>query len=108
MNLSNGNESQPGKHRAPTVSKPYAQAYAVHRRDAPLKALPNFPIHDPRLPPGNQLSSPAFRTDDAAQFSSPAFRTDDVPPIPDLDLLPRNMAGVQRCRSYNLLCRLIV
>ncbi|KAI4236936.1 MAG: hypothetical protein LQ349_002219 [Xanthoria aureola] len=72
--LNNGNEYQLGKH------KPFAQAYAVHRRDAPLNALPNFPLRDPRLPSAIQFSSPALKTDDAG---------------PELDLLPKPMAGVQ-------------
>jgi len=82
QNLNNGNEYQLGKH------KPFAQAYAVHRRDAPLNALPNFPLRDPRLPSAIQFSSPAVKTDDAG---------------PELDLLPKPMAGVQRCTSLGLL-----
>ncbi|KAL9640908.1 MAG: hypothetical protein Q9204_000501 [Flavoplaca sp. TL-2023a] len=79
----NGHGPRPGNHHAPTNSKPHAQAYAVHRRDAPLNPLPNFPTHDPRLPPSNQFSSPAARQDHAA------------PPMPDLDLLPKTMVAVQ-------------
>ncbi|KAL8929588.1 MAG: hypothetical protein Q9172_000384 [Xanthocarpia lactea] len=79
----NGNEAHPGSHHAPPASKHLAQAYAVHRRDAPLNGLPNFPTRDPRLPPGNLLASPGFRLDNAASS------------VPDLSLLPKNMAGVQ-------------
>ena len=86
----NGNETHPGSHHALPASKNFVQAYAVHRRDAPLNGLPNFPTRDPRVPPGSLLASPGFRLDNAASS------------VPDLSLLPKNMAGVQRYRSHEL------
>ncbi|KAL8782819.1 MAG: hypothetical protein Q9213_005058 [Squamulea squamosa] len=82
--LNGNNESQPGSQHAPIPSKSYVQGYAVHKRDAPMNGIPNFPIRDPRLPPGSSVPSPGFRMDDGAL------------PVPDPSQLPKTTAGSHR------------